>query len=202
MITEAYSKVPSKDSFKVVIGGGSITRLTLANMLQLHDIDFVVLEAYPDIAPQVGASIGLLPHGNRIFDQLGLFQKTVDLCPPLESFYLRDDSGDVIREFRGMNHSMNERHGYPITFLGRQMVLQILYDNIKDKKKILTKKHVQKVEISNNSVLVQTSDGSFFAGDILVAADGIHSTVREEMWRIANEQSPGWIPPTEHSGGF
>lgn len=82
------------------------------------------------------------------------------------------------------------------------MVLQVLYDNIKDKKKVLTKKRVQKVEISDDGVLVQTSDGSFFTGDILVAADGIHSTVRGEMWRIANEQSPGWIPPTEPSGEF
>lgn len=98
-----------KGQFKVVIGGGSITGLTLANMLQLYDIDFVVLEAYPDIAPQVGASIGMLPHGNRILDQLGLFQKILDLCPPLDSFHFRDDTGKVICEFRGMNHSMTER---------------------------------------------------------------------------------------------
>lgn len=99
----------AKDSFKVVIGGGSITGLTLANMLQLYDIDFVVLEAYPDITPQVGASIGILPHGNRILDQLGLFQKILTLCPPLDSFHFRNESGHVIREFRGMNHSMHER---------------------------------------------------------------------------------------------
>jgi 2-polyprenyl-6-methoxyphenol hydroxylase-like FAD-dependent oxidoreductase len=98
-----------KRGFKVIIAGGSITGLTLANMLQLYNIDYVVLEAYPDIAPQVGASIGILPHGNRILDQLGLFQKVLDLCPPLDSFHFRDESGHVIREFRGMNHSMCQR---------------------------------------------------------------------------------------------
>jgi 2-polyprenyl-6-methoxyphenol hydroxylase-like FAD-dependent oxidoreductase len=98
-----------KRDFKVVIGGGSITGLTLANMLQLQDIDFVVLESYPDITPQVGASIGLLPHGNRILDQLGLYQKILDLCPPLDSFHFRDQGGNIICEFRGMNHSMHER---------------------------------------------------------------------------------------------
>jgi 2-polyprenyl-6-methoxyphenol hydroxylase-like FAD-dependent oxidoreductase len=98
-----------KNKFKVVIGGGSITGLTLANMLQLYDIDYVVLEGYGDIAPQVGASIGMLPHGNRILDQLGLYQKILELCPPLDSFHFRDDTGKVICEFRGMNHSMHER---------------------------------------------------------------------------------------------
>lgn len=98
-----------KSNFKVVIAGGSITGLTLANMLQQHNIDFIVLEAYPDIAPQVGASIGLLPHGNRILDQLGLYHKVLELCPPLDSFHFRDHKGKVICEFRGMNQSMIER---------------------------------------------------------------------------------------------
>jgi 2-polyprenyl-6-methoxyphenol hydroxylase-like FAD-dependent oxidoreductase len=99
----------TKIEFRVVIAGGSITGLALANMLQLYDIDFVVLESYADIAPQVGASIGLLPHGNRILDQLGLYQKILDLCPPLDSFHFRDHTGNIICEFRGMNHSMHER---------------------------------------------------------------------------------------------
>ncbi|KAK5207798.1 hypothetical protein LTR72_007405 [Exophiala xenobiotica] len=189
----------TKIEFRVVIAGGSITGLALANMLQLYDIDFVVLESYADIAPQVGASIGLLPHGNRILDQLGLFQKILDLCPPLDSFHFRDHTGNIICEFRGMNHSMHERHGYPITFLDRQMVLQVLYDNIRDKTKVLTRKRVQNVELLEDGVVVNTTDGSSYKGDILVGADGIHSSVREEMWRIANEISPGWIPSDERS---
>ncbi|KAH8896928.1 FAD-binding domain-containing protein [Thozetella sp. PMI_491] len=188
-----------RGDFKVVIGGGSVTGLTLANMLQLYDIDFIVLESYADIAPQVGASIGILPHGNRILDQLGLYQKILDLCPPLDSFHFRDHTGTVICEFRGMNHSMHERHGYPITFLDRQMVLQVLYENIKDKTKILTKKHVQRVDVNDHGVVVKTADGSSYVGDILVGADGIHSSVRGEMWRIANEKAPGWIPIDEPS---
>ncbi|KAJ0415944.1 hypothetical protein BJY00DRAFT_317406 [Aspergillus carlsbadensis] len=188
-----------KSEFKVLIGGGSITGLTLANMLQLYDIDFLVLEAYPDIAPQVGASIGMLPHGNRILDQLGLYEKILELCPPLDSFHFRDESGAVIREFRGMNRSMHERHGYPITFLDRQMVLQVLYDNIKDKSKVLTKKRVQKVDMTSHSVVVKTADGSSYHGDILIGADGIHSTVRGEMWRLANKMQPGWIAADEYS---
>ncbi|KAJ4244000.1 hypothetical protein NW762_014613 [Fusarium torreyae] len=188
-----------KSNFRVVIAGGSITGLTLANMLQLHGIDFVVLEAYPDIAPQVGASIGLLPHGNRIMDQLGLYQKVLDLCPPLDSFHFRDDKGNIICEFRGMGQSMQERHGYAITFLDRQMVLQLLYDNIQDKSKVLTNKRVSRVEMTQDEVTVKTEDGSSHKGDILVGADGIHSTIRREMWRIANRESPGWFPQDEHN---
>lgn len=62
----------AKRNFKVVIVGGSIAGLTLANMLERIGVDYVVLEKYPEIAPQVGASIGLFPNGLRILDQLGI----------------------------------------------------------------------------------------------------------------------------------
>lgn len=71
------------------------------------------------------------------------------------------------------------------------MVLQVLYDNIKDKTKILTGKRVQSVDMKEDKVVVKTEDGSLYTGDILVGADGVHSQVRSEMWRLANEQSPG-----------
>jgi len=80
------------------------------------------------------------------------------------------------------------------------MVLQVLYDNIRDKTKVLTKKRLAKVELLDDGVVVKTSDNSTYKGDILVGSDGIHSSVRGEMWRIANEMSPGWIPSDEHSG--
>ncbi|OBT85982.1 hypothetical protein VE02_06383 [Pseudogymnoascus sp. 03VT05] len=73
------------------------------------------------------------------------------------------------------------RHGYPILSLNLQSVLQVLYDNIQDKKKILTKKEIQEVDMTHDGVVVKTSDGSSYQGDILVGADGNHSTVRDRM---------------------
>lgn len=60
--------------FKVVIVGGSVSGLTLAKVLEKFDIDHVVLEAHATIAPQLGASIGLLPSGLQILDQLGCYE--------------------------------------------------------------------------------------------------------------------------------
>ena len=94
------------------------------------------------------------------------------------------------------------RHGYPILSLDLQRVLQVLYDNIRDKKKILTKKEVQNVDMTHDGVVVKTSDGSSYQGDILAGTDGNHSTVRDKMWQIADESSPGWIAPDEHSRRF
>ena len=80
------------------------------------------------------------------------------------------------------------------------MVLQVLYENIKDKKKVLINKRVEKASMDEDGVVVKTSDGASYYGDILIGADGIHSTVRNEMWRMANESQPGWIPEGEGAG--
>lgn len=47
------------------------------------DIDYVVLEARNEIAPQVGASIAILPNGARILDQLGGFDHLYSMVEPL-----------------------------------------------------------------------------------------------------------------------
>lgn len=58
--------------------------LTLAHALYHSDIDFVVLEAHEEIAPQVGASIVIFPNGARILDQLGVFDHINALVEPLQ----------------------------------------------------------------------------------------------------------------------
>lgn len=95
--------------FKVLIAGGSVAGLTIANMLQANNIDFEVLEAYPTIAPQVGASIGMLPHGNRILDQLGLYEKIRAIAPAVDNFTFRDKSGMPVAGLSDTGRSFVQR---------------------------------------------------------------------------------------------
>lgn len=81
------------------------------------------------------------------------------------------------------------------------MVLQALYDHLKSKDKVLTNKRVVKVSHQNSGVDVTTKDGTVYRGDILVGADGVHSAVRTEMWKIAEQIKPGYIPASEHTAG-
>lgn len=75
----------SKSPFKVIIVGGSIAGLTLAHCLSKAGIDHVVLEKRKQIAPQEGASIGILPHGGQILHQLGLFYLIEEQIEPLHT---------------------------------------------------------------------------------------------------------------------
>ncbi|GME48263.1 FAD binding domain containing protein [Neofusicoccum parvum] len=183
---------------KVIIAGGSITGLALANMLEKVGIDYVLLEAYSEIAPQVGASIGMWPYGLRILDQIGCYEPIRALIekPLAQGILVGPDGKPLVTNSRVSDHVM-ERHGYPIIFVDRQAVLQILYDNLKDKSKVMLNKHVTTVAQRASGVQVTLRDGSSYVGDILVGADGVHSTVRKEMWRIAESTRPGYIPKSE-----
>lgn len=71
-------------TFKVIIVGGSIAGLTLAHCLDRAGIEYVVLERHEDIAPQLGASVGIMPNGSRILDQIELFDAVEFEIEPLD----------------------------------------------------------------------------------------------------------------------
>ncbi|KAE8311544.1 hypothetical protein BDV41DRAFT_565685 [Aspergillus transmontanensis] len=147
--------------FRVIIVGSSIAGLTLAHSLQQCGTDFVVLEANTNIAPQAGASIGILTNGARTLDQLGIY---------------------LI--LNGSDPQLTTRNGYPVTFLDRQVILRILFSQLGEhQNRVHLNKKVVRVENLPNKVMVHCGDGSAFEGDLVVGADGVRSTVREEIWR-------------------
>ncbi|KAJ6007764.1 hypothetical protein N7540_011740 [Penicillium herquei] len=183
---------------KVIIVGGSVAGLSLALMLERNGIDFVVLEGYPDIAPQVGASIGIVPNGLRILDQLGCSDQVIAAAEyPVKKVEFRDSKGKPFWSFKKFGQRMEERHGYPVVFLDRCTLIQILYDNIEQKDKILTSERVTSIENHPSHVSITTKSGKTFTGSILVGGDGIHSTVREKMWEEAKKSDPAWFDPSE-----
>jgi|SRR5271155_165660 len=72
----------TRGSFRVLIAGGGIAGLALANSLQKANIEYLVLESRNEIAPQVGASIALNANGARILDQLGVYDTLEDDIMP------------------------------------------------------------------------------------------------------------------------
>lgn len=89
------------------------------------------------------------------------------------------------------------RHGYPIVFLDRCMLTQTLYDKIQDKSRVLTSENVVTVQNASSHATVTTKTGNSYTGDMLVGADGIHSTVRQQMWQNAQAIDLTWIDVLE-----
>lgn len=69
----------------------------------------------------------------------------------------------------------------PTMFMERSKALEILHSHIPDKSKLHAFNGVVGYEETDDGVTITTQNGETYHGDILVGADGIHSTVRQLM---------------------
>lgn len=83
--------------FKVIIVGGGVAGLTLSLTLAAAGIDYVLLEARQEFAPNSGASIAVFPNGARTLDQLGgVLDDLYGVSSPLAGGFARDDAGKMM----------------------------------------------------------------------------------------------------------
>jgi 2-polyprenyl-6-methoxyphenol hydroxylase-like FAD-dependent oxidoreductase len=86
-----------------------------------------------------------------------------------------------------------------LLFFDRQALLQILYDHLQDKSKILKGRKFESAELDDWGVTATCADGSTFRGTLLVGADGIHSKARTVMRALGGKLNPGAFDENEES---
>lgn len=170
------STMADEHRFKVIIAGGSVVGLTLANALEKAGVDYVVLEKR-DIAPQVGASISVLCHTARVFEQLGVWPVMRDATLPLLDRQHFDEHGRLFED-SGLFRLITGRTKRPFLFMERQFYLKTLYDNLAERAPVRSRCGIADFTETDDGVRVVTDDGEVIEGSILVGADGIHSNVR------------------------
>ena len=67
------------------------------------------------------------------------------------------------------------------------------------KERLLVGKRVSRVDCNQDRIVAQCKDGTSYEGAVIVGADGVHSMVRQEMWRHMNLKQPGMISDVERS---
>lgn len=197
-----------KSEFTVIIVGGSIAGLTLAHCLARAKINHVVLEKAGNIAPQVGASIGILPNGARVLDQLDIYDEIQNHIEPLErAIVCYPDGFSFSSLYPKIVHERCSpkfplclceisatvdldvfRFGFPIAFLDRQKLLEILYRRYPHPERIHLNTKVTSISSARDEVSVVTAGGNVYRGHLIVGADGIHSQVRTAMWEQAEQR--------------
>ena len=82
------------------------------------------------------------------------------------------------------------RFGYGGCFIQRRELLDGLWEGLgKDgRERCEVNKRVTAVSHGESGVEVVCKDGSRYTGDVVVGADGVHSFVREQMWKCADAE--------------
>lgn len=176
--------------FKIIIAGGSVVGLVLANVLEKAGIDYVVLEK-GEIAPHLGASISVLCHASKVFDQLGVWKKMLDNTLPLMDRQHFDEAGRMFEDTAVLK-LIAERTQRPFLFMERRFYIQTLYDNLPIESKRKVRDHTGLVSFreDDEGVVVTTDKNEEIRGHLLVGADGVHSTVRNLLSNYLTTSDP------------
>ena len=180
---------------EVLIVGGGIAGLATALSLHAEGIDVAVRESVPEIQP-LGVGINLLPHAIRELDALGVLDvlESVGIASTTLAYF--SARGQLIWE-----ESRGRAAGYqwPQLSLHRGLLQMVLHHTALERlgaDRVVPGRHLTAIDHHDSGATAhfECRDGS---GDtesvdaaIVVAADGIHSTVRQQ--RFPHEGMPLW----------
>lgn len=165
---------------RILIAGGGIGGLAAAVSLeQLGFTDVVLMEQAPQFS-EIGAGIQVSNNGARLLRHLGLESAIRETaCVSRGNYYYDIERGDLVLETIAGEWG-EKRYGAPFFHIRRTALLDVLQRGIRSTELRLNTR-VASVEEGPDGVVVTTDDGETLEGDLLIAADGIHSVVRTQM---------------------
>ncbi|MDO7850993.1 FAD-dependent monooxygenase [Hymenobacter convexus] len=161
----------------LIIGGG-IAGLTAAVALQQRGMAVRVCEAAPQIMP-LGAGIWMAPNAMQVFQRLGLAEKINAAGVPLRNIQIVD--GQMRPLLRTNQARVRQQFGFTTTAITRARLQALLLAEV-DPANVLLAKSCTTITESPAGVAVAFADGSTIEASFVVAADGVHSPVRGQLF--------------------
>ena len=163
---------------RVAVIGGGIGGLTLGLALRVHGIAAEVFERAPQLA-EVGAAISLTANSMRLLHRLGLGGdlESVSAEPTEVIFRGWRDERRIAAHPMGLGNAYCTRFGAPFIGLHRATLQQLLSRAWSADQLHLGQEAVRLVE-TPDALRVEFVDGTHTDADVVVGADGLHSTVR------------------------
>ena len=170
---------------KAIVIGGGIGGACAAIALKRFGIETAVYEAVKEIKP-VGAAISIWPNGVKCLNYLGMKDALRALGGQMRFMaYKEYQQGQTMTRFSmdPLIQSVGEQP-YPAARAELQAMLLDTYG----RDRVQFGKRVTHVEESADSVTAWFDDGTSATGDLLIAADGTHSIIRQHVLGYATER--------------
>ncbi len=173
---------PRTPSRPVLVAGGGIGGLAAALALSRQGLEVRVLEQASQIG-EIGAGIQLGPNAFSAFDALGVGERTRAQAVYTERLLMMDalDESEVAN--MPVGEAFRRRFGNPYAVSHRADVHLALHDAVRESGRIevLTSTHVDRIEANGEGVVAIDREGRRHEGAALVGADGVKSTVRQQL---------------------
>lgn len=165
---------------KVLVVGGGIGGITSVLALRQRGIDAQLYEQAGAFG-QVGAGIQVSSNAARILLKLGLGEALKKVATfPEGRDYRGWDTGERLY-FTPLGQKAQAHFGSPYYAAHRAELLEVLLSGLGDHGFRLGSR-VERVDQDANGVMLTLANGESAHGDMLIGADGIHSTARAQLF--------------------
>ncbi|MEP2990319.1 MAG: FAD-dependent monooxygenase [Parasphingorhabdus sp.] len=166
----------------ILIAGGGIAGLTAALACLKAGFTVEIFEQAPELS-EIGAGIQIGPNAARVLHALDLLSKLEEIGsqPASQEMRFGPTNLNIFRSELGA--AARKKYGAPYYLLHRADLISMLGDTVEKRASGSLKlgKTVSSYRKDISGVTLQFEDGSEAQGDVIVAADGIHSVLRGQM---------------------
>ncbi|KAG9061278.1 hypothetical protein KI688_007616 [Linnemannia hyalina] len=189
-ISSAVPPVTANKPPHVLIGGAGLAGLFLGILLERAGIPYEIFERSAE-PRSLGAVMCLTPNILPAFEQLGLLDELLSISKPTITGVMLTDKLKLIGKAVA---DCYDEIGYDRVLFSRPELHAMLFKKIPKEKLHMSKKIVT-LDQDQDGVTVTFDDNTTARGDILVGADGAHSSVRQQLYKTLEKD--GLLPKSD-----
>lgn len=161
------------EALRIAIVGGGIGGLAAALALRARGQDVTVYEKAAEFA-EIGAGVGVAPNALRLLDRVGLGDQVREIGSPRSIATVRTWQGEVVPVGNWPYASAGGGADYTV----HRAEFQGILVNALPAEVLRLDHHAVAAEESGDGVRVSFANGAEATADVVVGADGIHSTMQ------------------------
>ncbi len=178
---------------RVIVIGAGIGGLTAALALRRAGLEAAVFEQAQELR-EVGAGIQISPNATRILLRLGLGERLSRIgVRPIAGQFLRWNDGKVLSR-TDLGEECERTYGAPYYHFHRADLLEVLVEAVASavpSPMVHMGHRCVGIDPHGNGVAVRFENGVVAQANVAIGADGIHSTVRREVFGAESPRYSG-----------